>query len=311
MRNHGGPERRIMAEERERSRAGAALWLIATLLMLLAAAYQRRTGPTYPVRGEVETAAGTVRYELPRTGETTGAVRLALPRPDPEATASLSYRRYPTTESFTTVPMQLASTGSGPELEGLIPVEPAAGKVEYYVELDTRSGSVRIPEAGAAEPTIILRYKDPVPIAVLIAHIAVMFFTVLIGMRAGLGALLSPAGVRRLSWVTLGGMTVGGMILGPVVQKHAFGAYWTGVPWGWDLTDNKTLIMWVVWIGAVLVLGRRAKGVTSTGRLAVVAAAIVMTVVYVIPHSLRGSELDYGAVEAGVPATNAVETGRR
>ena len=27
-----------------------------------------------------------------------------------------------------------------------------------------------------------------------------------------------------------------------------------------------------------------------------------MTVVYLIPHSLRGSELDYGAVDAGVPA---------
>ena len=37
--------------------------------------------------------------------------------------------------------------------------------------------------------------------------------------------------------------------------------------------------------------------------------AVVMTVVYLIPHSLRGSELDYGAVDEGAPAGEAVRTG--
>ena len=39
-------------------------------------------------------------------------------------------------------------------------------------------------------------------------------------------------------------------------------------------------------------------------------AALVMTVVYLIPHSMRGSELDFAAVDAGVPAAEAVGTGR-
>jgi hypothetical protein len=34
-----------------------------------------------------------------------------------------------------------------------------------------------------------------------------------------------------------------------------------------------------------------------------------MTVVYVIPHSLRGSQLDYGKVEAGDAAKDAVTQG--
>ena len=37
-------------------------------------------------------------------------------------------------------------------------------------------------------------------------------------------------------------LAVGGFILGPLVQNYAFGELWTGVPFGWDLTDNKTLI---------------------------------------------------------------------
>ena len=38
-------------------------------------------------------------------------------------------------------------------------------------------------------------------------------------------------------------------------------------------------------------------------------ATIVMLVVYLIPHSLRGSELDYERLEEGVPAKEAIKTG--
>ncbi len=44
----------------------------------------------------------------------------------------------------------------------------------------------------------------------------------------------------------------GGMILGPLVQYFAFGELWTGIPFGWDLTDNKTLIALIFWILAVV-----------------------------------------------------------
>jgi hypothetical protein len=153
-----------------------------------------------------------------------------------------------------------------------------------------------------------LRYKDPVPAPLLIAHVLAMFFSVLVGMRTGLGALFAPSNIRKLTWITLVGMTVGGLVLGPFVQKYAFGAYWTGFPWGYDLTDNKLLIMWIVWVLAAGVLGRKGKAVSGAGRTAVLLAALVMTAVYLIPHSMRGSELNFEAVDAGVPVTEAVGT---
>lgn len=55
-------------------------------------------------------------------------------------------------------------------------------------------------------------------------------------MRAGLAALLNLNDIRKLAFIALGGMTLGGMILGPIVQKYAFGEYWTGFPFGGDLT---------------------------------------------------------------------------
>ncbi len=289
---------------------GALLWVGAVLIMAGAAIYQRRTGPTYPLRGEVAVGADAYRYELVRSQETIERARVALPRPGAGASGTMTYRRYPTSDDFTTVEMAVEEGEEGPELAAYLPIQPAAGKMEYYLELETAGGGVRIPAEQGDDANIILRYKDPVPAPLLVSHVIAMFFTVLIGMRTGLGALFGPGNMRTLVWVTLIGMTVGGLVLGPFVQKYAFGEYWTGFPWGYDLTDNKLLIMWVVWVAAAFALGMKPKRKAGPGRMTVGVAALVMTVVYLIPHSMRGSELDFAAVDAGVPAAEAVGTGR-
>lgn len=292
----------------------ALLWALAVALMLSAAVYQRLTGPTNPMRGSLVVEGAPQRYRLLRSEETVREARIAVPAPGAEATGRLIWRRYPTSEEFRTLEMAPETTQEGRrELAAYLPAQPSSGKLEYRLEVDTPEGLVRIPsgEQEHGEATIVLRYKDPVPLPILLSHIAFMFFGVLIGMRAALGALIAPRGMHGHAWTTLTLLTVGGMLLGPIVQKHAFGAYWTGFPWGYDLTDNKTLIMWLVWIGACAVLGwKRPEGAPRwRARLAVLAAAVVMTVVYLIPHSLRGSELDYSAVDSGVPAAEAVGTG--
>jgi hypothetical protein len=190
---------------------------------------------------------------------------------------------------------------------GELPAQPAAGKLEYFLELSTSRDRIRVPESS--DGNVIIRFKDRVPVYVLLPHVFFMFFSVLFGMRTGLAALFSPGAMRRLAWMTLGLMTVGGMILGPIVQKFAFGAFWTGFPFGYDLTDNKVLIMWLVWVAACAVIGFRSKARERLARPVVLAAALVMAVVYVIPHSAQGSELDYEALERGVPASEAIKTG--
>jgi hypothetical protein len=281
------------------------LWVVAVVVMLTSAVYQRRTGPSHPARGRFEVAGQVYRYRLKRTDNTTGDARVAIPRPGSVISGALHWKRYPTDDDFSTVPLR----AEGDELVGNLPVQPAAGKLEYYITLNTPDGELRVPQAG--EDDVIFRFKDKVPIYVLLPHILFMFFSVLIGMRAGLAALFAPAGMRRLAWITLGGMTVGGMILGPIVQKLAFGAFWTGIPFGYDLTDNKVLVMWLVWIIACVAIGFRPGRRERAARLVVVAAALVMMVVYVIPHSAQGSELDYESLERGVPASEAVRTGGR
>ncbi len=203
-------------------------------------------------------------------------------------------------------------------LTASLPAQPAAGKLEYRVELETPADVVRIPgdytdAAGAdGDETVILRYKNPVPAGVLIPHVLFMFFAILVGVRSGLAAAVGRAEYRRYAWTALGLMTVAGMILGPIVQKHAFGKFWTGWPNGYDLTDNKTLIMWLVWVVACAVLGlaRKTRARERAGRGVVAIATLVMLAVYLVPHSLRGSELDYSRLDQGTEPAEAIETGR-
>jgi hypothetical protein len=173
--------------------------------------------------------------------------------------------------------------------------------------LDSEGSEVRVPSASREPP--VIRFKGDVPAAWLIPHVLLMFLAILIGVRAGLGAVFRPRGLRGLAWITVAGITLGGLVLGPIVQRYAFGEYWTGFPFGYDLTDNKTLIMWLAWAGACLALRRREAPVSWPRRGAVLGAAAVMLAVYLIPHSLRGSELDYEQLDRGVPAHEAIKTG--
>ncbi len=278
------------------------IWILAILLMGASVVYQRLTGPTHPKRGSFEISSTSHTYRLIRSGTSTTPARVSIPDPGGEISAIIEWRRYPTDEGFMSIPM----TSNDGSLVGDLPRQVAAGKVEYSVTLQTPEGPIHLPSGDTG--TVILRYKDPVPATVLVPHIFLMFFAVLFGIRTGLSAILAPSGMRWSAWTTLAGMTIGGMVFGPIVQKYAFGAYWTGWPFGGDLTDNKVLIMWIVWIVACTTIGFKPLKKEWVGRILVVAAAIVMTGVYLIPHSMRGSELNYEAVDSGIEASQAIGT---
>ena len=97
--------------------------------------------------------------------------------------------------------------------------------------------------------------------------------------------------------MTLIFLIIGGFILGPVVQKFSFGAYWTGWPLGDDLTDNKTMFALFAFVLAWFLRNK------SYGKWLAIGAALVMMVVYLIPHSMNGSELD---VDSGEVVTGSL-----
>ena len=282
-----------------------SIWVLSVLLALAAMIYQRSTGPTYEYKGQLEHAGEKYKYELIRTHETTGGAKIELPYFEgANYNATLNYKRYKTKDSITTVDFQL---DENKQFVAQLPVQPAAGKMEYFINGSIDGKEFNIPEKG--EDRIVLRYKDPVSDYILIPHVLMMIMVIIFGIRAGLSAIFDHGTMRRWTVIAFSAMTLGGMILGPLVQKSAFGEYWTGFPFGGDFTDNKMLIMWVVWALALAIIGFKPKKKENISRSVVLIAAVVMIVVYLIPHSMGGSTLDYDKVDEGIDPKEAIRTG--
>ena len=256
------------------------LWILATVITLIAVVYQRATGPSYPVRGRVHVGDTAVRFRLLRSADATADALVQISIADPAISGELRWKRYKSNDEWMRRPLERV----GDKLVAAIPQQPPAGKVMYQISLAQADGRK---VALTAEP-VIIRFKGEVPFYVLHPHILLMFFSMLIGTRCGLEALFNGDRTRRLAIECAAMLFVGGLILGPVVQKFAFGEFWTGWPFGHDLTDNKTAVAMLFWLVA---LWRDIKG--GKGRGWYIAAAFMQIIVYSIPHSVLGSELDY------------------
>jgi hypothetical protein len=255
------------------------IWFLAVVITLASAIYQRMTGPTYPLKGRAVVAGTEVKYKLPRSAETRGDAEIALTAPAP-LQGRLEWKRFKTADEWARVEF----VRSGDRLVARLPLQPAAGKLAYRVVL-TANGETK---TLTGDLPAVLRFKDPVPVWILIPHMLIMFGGMLCATAAGLAALDKKRNPRRFVLWTVGLLFLGGFILGPLMQKFAFGVAWAGFPVGSDLTDNKTLLAFLFWIVA-LVAGRKGR----PARPFVIAASLMTLLVFLIPHSIRGSEYDY------------------
>jgi len=255
------------------------LWILAIAITLSAAVFQRLTGPTNPKRVAYTINDSTYKIKLPRSGESSSDCEVSLILPD-STSAILNYRKYPSSDGFKQVLFIKSNDG---KYSAFLPKMPAAGKLEYYIEVNANNQSFAL----FKEDPIIIRYKDAVPNWALIPHIFIMFFAMLFSNIAGLTATFGVKSFKMHGLVTIALMFLGGFIFGPIVQHFAFGQAWTGFPFGQDLTDNKTLIAFTAWILAVAMNWKKDRA------WATVIASIITIVIFSIPHSLRGSELNY------------------
>jgi len=256
-------------------------WTAAVLLMLASAVWQRLSGPTYPVQVRAEVGGSLLFGRLKRTHGGPGDQPVRLVAPDTQVTGMLEWRRHPTSEPWRTTPFERR----GDTLVAALPHQPPAGKLAYRLLLRRDAAEATVPERP-----VITRFKGDVPALVLAPHIAAMILALLFSARAGLGALAREPAARRLALLAAGVLAVGGFVLGPIALRYAFGTWWEGAPLGWDPTDNKTLIAGLAWAVALWRMrgGREARG-------AIVAAAAVTLVAFALPHSLWGTQIDWGS----------------
>lgn len=258
----------------------ALLWLVAILVTLATLVYQRLTGPTYPKRGVAYFGQMEIRYRLPRSHVSTSDCPISLVIPDEAVLGYVEYRPYRSDALW----MRAMFIREGEKVTAYVPPLPAAGKLEYRIVLFNNDKNIEM--AIPKYNLVVMRFRNPVPTAVLVLHVVTIFLSMLFSTRTGLEALRHRGRPRALALLTTFFLLLGGFVFGPVVQKYAFGAWWTGFPVGRDLTDTKTLAASLLWAVA-LVIGRKERPVRGW----FLAASLLTLGVFLIPHSLLGSEL--------------------
>jgi len=244
--------------------------------MLFVSYYQRITGPSYPVKG-VETYEGiSLKYRFIRSSLSDKPLPVKITAYGSVDEVILLSRIYKSGDKWSEKKMTKSGNVYSSEIAGM----PSAGKVEYTVRVIV-NGEKHLLNNGK---TTVVRFRGDAPLVFVIPHILLMFGAILFGVRTGLEATNKEGNYDWMVIATLIIVILGGLVFGPIMQKYAFGKLWTGFPYGYDLTDNKTLLSILFWIAAFF-LRKKSK-------YWIVAAAILMIAVYLIPHSMLGSELD-------------------
>lgn len=251
------------------------LWFFALIFVLGARTYQKYTGPTYPKRENISIDGKEYKFKLIRShgGDENCKFEIAL---GDGISGNLYFRQYPTSQEYQVVELKKGDNTLGIEL----PHQKPAGKLEYYIELIKNKQSTFVNK----EEPVLIRFKGAVPDWVLAPHIFFMFFALWLVTVSALYSFSNLPQYKLYAILALISLFLGGLILGPIVQKYAFGEYWTGIPWGWDLTDNKTLVGFIAWTAAVVLNLKKER------KWAIVVGAIFILVIFSIPHSMHGSE---------------------
>lgn len=270
-------------------------WLLAIVITLAAVIYQRKTGPTYDKKMSIKVNNTNYEVKLVRSIEIGSNTEVKLGIDDKTIQARLFYKQYPSIDDYKSVDFVYKEKPVDSYLMNKVfkiteetgwfapvPEQPAAGKIQYYFQITDKQGTT----SYLKDTPVVIRFKGAVPSSILAPHIFFMFFAMLLGNLAGIMAVFRHNRFKFYTTVTLFTLLVGGMILGPMVQLHAFGEAWAGVPFAWDLTDNKTLVAFIFWILAFVMNRKKERPVYT------IVASIVMLIVYSIPHSMYGSQLD-------------------
>ena len=271
------------------------IWIFAVLLTGTVLVYQRVTGPTYPKTGTTMIGGQELDYSVLRSwekeklpGETSKVPLVKLSGENNDGISGVcEFKRNNTNDKWAVVDMTLEDN----KLYAILPTQPPAGKLAYKITLKKNNAEYLL-----TETPVVIRFKDYIPGWIPFPHVFLIFISLLFSTMAAVEALRRGKKVSIYALLAAVSMFIGGLVMGPFMQKYAFGDWWTGWPWGSDLTDTKTMAAVIIWVIAYFVLRKN-----PSNRFWPVFAAIITLAIFIIPHSVLGSEFDYsaGAVVTG------------
>ncbi len=157
---------------------------------------------------------------------------------------------------------------------------------------------------GAGERYFYVTYFARVPKTVLVPHIALITAALIFLVHSlyfSLSHLINRNGFPKLYKTVFWGLvtfSVAVLPLGYLVAWYGLGVGWGGFPLGWDITDNKSLLAVLFWLGLLVAkpnsffrrnpLSIRKRDPLSESAFAwLTIVGLVLTIgIYMIPHSI-------------------------
>ncbi|KPL03922.1 MAG: hypothetical protein AMJ90_02735 [candidate division Zixibacteria bacterium SM23_73_2] len=187
--------------------------------------------------------------------------------------------------------------------KGIIPHQPKGDLTFYYIKVVDENGqtTLTLPRTKNSKvKPIRLRFEGEVPGTVLLPHILAMFGGVFFAFLSFFsifelkGKKITLQRSVNLSRMTLGILFLGTFPLGWALNWYAFGVLWEAFPFGKDITDNKTQIVFLFWLlTLIFVKGSFLSGDSRKNILGektyfwmVFASFLVTILMYLVPHSL-------------------------
>lgn len=221
---------------------------------------------------------------------------------------------------FGNIPMRLSDSASGLYVSELR-TGARGGRLFYYFDIRDGVGGLRARFTPSAGGTFLMRYTGTVPVMVLAGHllsIATAIFCITMAALYAFQLLLGGTDVQQIAryifWAAVA-VFMGGYPFGIAMRWYFDGRLWEAVPFGTDVTDNKTQLLFVyilfVWLsllkpfsrdrGGFDLLSPRTVGMLSVGAFA------MMIVVYLVPHSTQydpdlTKQVSYGFIAVVVSA---------
>ena len=174
----------------------------------------------------------------------------------------------------------------------LLPGQLKGKKSYYFVEARAADNiRLRLPEdAPEGKQLFFVRWQGETSRWLLYSHIFLMVAAFLTWMHAFFWALEHVMTGQPRPYIYHLALSatviffITGFPLGFLVAKQAFGTAWTGVPFGLDITDNKTLITFLYW-AIVLIPFRKNSRPRVFSYLVLLGTALTL-VVFMVPHSI-------------------------
>ena len=169
--------------------------------------------------------------------------------------------------------VDMKPTGNANEYQAEIPGQSTGTRISYYISVRSREDFLTLSPRYAPFQSYNFTVKDvgrhANPILTSIHGLFMMGTTVFFIIAAAFAVhhlrKKNPIGSTvKATMVGTVVLFIGGFPLGWAVAYQEYGTAWTGVPFGWDLVDNVTLILFILWV-TPLVLIRKSirKGGTT------------------------------------------------